>query len=64
MVDKHNTGEYDVILTTNIQDFIPVLNENQTKTIRFQYHTPTMDTIGAGVSQDFSIILKASMFAP
>ena len=64
LIDVNNLGDYEFMVSTNFQTILPVLKENRHESLRFKYYSPSMDTIGAGVPQDFQIILKASMCLP
>jgi len=63
-VDKGDDGSYEIGLTTLEQllaEAVPVSGNN---TFGLRYRSPSGDTFGGGVAQDFTITLKVSRHVP
>ncbi len=62
--DKDDNGSYDIILTLINQLLFSNISIGGAGTIGLRYSAPSGDTKGAGLAQDFSIIMTASRYVP
>jgi len=63
-VDKDDNGSYELTLTKTEQYLFTNVAQEGTKSIGLKYSSPSSDTKGGGVAQDFSVILTVSEYTP
>lgn len=62
--DRGDNGSYETVLSTGELPFATNVAVSGTETLGLRYSSPSSETFGAGVAQDFTITLKASAYAP
>jgi len=62
--DRGDNGSYETVLSTSEQPFATNVAVSATETLGLRYSSPSSDSLGAGMAQDFTITLKASVYAP
>ncbi len=62
--DKGDDGSYETVLTTSEQSFSTNVSTSGSETLGLKYSAPSANTFGEGVSQDFTITIKASRHVP
>ena len=63
-VDKDKNGSYDFVLAKSEGTLAADVEVGGVRTLGLKYGAPTLDTIGAGVAQNFVITIKASRYVP